>query len=65
MDDNEGADLLARLGVMAAGLLEEAHIHCVDLGALSASETRQALLGLADDFKTLAKAMEVVGRRCA
>ena len=64
MYDSEGADLLARLGVMAAGLLEEAHTLCVDLEALGASESPQALLGLADDFRALARAMEVVGRRC-
>lgn len=65
MDDGDGVDLLARLGVMAAGLLEEAHTLCADSEALGASETPQALLSLADDFRDLAKAMEVVVRRDA
>jgi len=65
MDDGEGADLRARLGVVAASLLEEAHTHCVNLEALRALETPQTLLGLADDLQALARAIDVVARRWA
>lgn len=63
IDREDVLECRARLGVIAAAVLEQAHEHCVDLQAMKSPDSADALTGLADDFSTLVAAMAVVARR--